>query len=62
MAKRLNYYCEQCNIYDDSQNGLRKKYQLHIFPLHNYNKEIQNIINNQKYAVALVLNMRKRCC
>lgn len=58
MSNRLASYCEKYSIFNDSQNGFRKKRNTSL-ALFKYINEILNIINNKKYAIGILLDMSK---
>jgi hypothetical protein len=58
MSVRLYSYCEKFNIFNECQNGFRKKRSTSL-SVYKYIQEILNIINIKKYAIGMLLDMSK---
>lgn len=58
MSCRLYSYCEKFNIFNDCQNGFRKKRSTSL-AVYKCIHDILNIINNKEYAIGILLDMSK---
>lgn len=58
MCKKLNSFCEKYNIFNNSQHGFRKDRST-ASALFELTHEILKIINDQNYAIGIMLDMSK---
>jgi hypothetical protein len=58
MCVRIYSYCERYKIFDESQNGFRKKRST-VLAVYKYIQQVVNIINIKQYPVGLLLDMSK---
>jgi endonuclease/exonuclease/phosphatase family metal-dependent hydrolase len=56
MCVRIYSYCERYKIFDESQNGFRKKRST-VLAVYKYIQQVVNIINIKQYPVGLLLDM-----
>lgn len=58
MCNRVYNFCEKYNIFDNFQNGFRKKRSTTL-AVYKFIQEILTIIDNKKYAIGVLLDMSK---
>lgn len=58
MCKRVYNFCEKFHIFDESQNGFRKKRST-ILATFKFTQKILDILNSKKYAIGILLDMTK---
>lgn len=58
MCNRVYEFCEKYQIFNDCQNGFRKNRST-ILTVYKYIQKALDIINNEQYAIGLLLDMTK---